>query len=499
MNVRILLTAGASAIALAASVPAMAQTTELFGAGDTGSSKVYRDVFNCYAGYDPAVAANNFGIYDSATISPGNPANVLYPTGPFATCSQQSNPVITGFEPVDSAALAAYTSATPSAFGVPARTNTVAFLNDTYPDFANTPYPQIQFVGSDAYLSATQAQQASAADGDTANADRAYEIPVAATPVVLPTTGSSTYNLSTSNICRIFSGQLFIIPHVFIKELVVFADPNGTSFIFSDYLAQNCGAAYGFTAANGFPSTTPNWSAVFAHNKIKYVPQLPLVSKTGSGGVAAEIGNPSVLPQIGAAIGYVSPGFVAPQVTNVNATVADVNGASPIVNTTNVGCYANSNSVADYCAALTPSQIDQVALRVNTVITQASVPTYTPATFGQKLNDLLTSTASGGYPIVGFNFIDTYKCYSTTINPALGTPNSGSNLSYLLQNFYPNDLDSDPTTLLGGHGVDPILASSPVFNSLQGDDPVTGYGPFGEHGIQGAVIPGSGDAGCPSN
>ena len=39
--------------------------------------------------------------------------------------------------------------------------------------------------------------------------------------------------------------------------------------------------------------------------------------------------------------------------------------------------------------------------------------TYNTATIGQTINDSLVAPGGGGYPIVGFTFIDTYECYGS--------------------------------------------------------------------------------------
>jgi hypothetical protein len=88
---------GASALAFAAVIAAPAaqaqSKTTLYGGGGTLAAKLYRDVFNCYS-------TSTYGILAS---SPGNPANVTYPTGVNSACATPANKsVALAYEPVGS-------------------------------------------------------------------------------------------------------------------------------------------------------------------------------------------------------------------------------------------------------------------------------------------------------------------------------------------------------------------------------------------------------------
>jgi phosphate transport system substrate-binding protein len=456
--------AGASALAILAATAAQAQTpvTTLYGGGGTLAAKIYRDVFNCYSSLGEGVYAT----------SPGNPANVTYPTARNNNCTTPSNVGVgLGYEPVGSGAgLNAYTQGNPASFGSPATTNTIAYLNTSI-GLNSTPYPEIQFAGSDAYLNSTQASQAAAIDGGFGQ----FQLPTIVTPIVLPIgqtksqnlTGNGTSGTTTSDVCNIFSGRnLTTSSGLTIQKVVVRADGSGTSFIFSDWLAQNCDPSYGFTAANGFPSTLPNWSAVFTANGAN--PSTQLTSASGSGGVAGLVAANKNW------ITYVSPDFVFPVVTTSTAYPATVDGKSSAVNTKNVGKVTGCPTNGNTC--------DQVAFQLKNATYPAK---YNPATYGQLVNDSLaapTPAAKEGYPIIGYTFIDTYACYnggSNGIPTALGTATKGTELKAALQYIY----SAANKKLYASQGFDP--ANSKVNSALKSPT-----GPFNaSKGIQGSQCP----------
>ena len=423
------LLAGVSVAALAATLtPASAQTpsTTLYGGGSTLAAKVYRDLFNCYSSTAEGVYAG----------SPGNPANVTSPTGRNPGCSSSPNAnVAIGYEPVGSgSALKAYTTGTPAMFGSPATTNTIAYLNSNV-GLNATPYPEIEFGGSDAFLNTTQYNQAVAIDSG------AFQIPTLATPIVLPVGNTQNVALKTADICAIFSGHA---TKAFTPaQVVVRADSSGTSFIFSEWLSLNCPKADNFNAANGFPSTTPNWNAVYVGGSAA-----PLVTASGSGGIATTVGATTN------AIGYVSPDYVQPVVAN-NVYPASVNGFTPSI----------ANVTAQVAAVKAPA-------------------TYSAKTIGSTINARLVSPATkGGYPIVGFTFVDTYKCYTATkAGGAIGTPVKGTELKAALS--YIVNASADVKAILNAQGFVDDSASSGLLASLN-----AAKGPFGASGIQASSCP----------
>jgi len=391
------LLAGASMIALTigAQTAEAAAPTIVYGGGSTLAAKVYRDIFNCFATAADGIFSTSPG---NSTI--GSPPVIAYPTAENGACTKQgtANDVI-GYEPVGSGSgLKAWTTGSPANFGSPSTTsNTIAYLDGTY-GISTTPYPQIQFAASDAYLtSSTQVSEASAAVGG----ETVFQLPVFATPIVLALGQKQNVKLTSTSkgdVCALFAGATNkTASGVTISELVVRADSSGTSFIFADWLAQNCDASYNFNATNGFPSTTPNWTAV---NQGK----LTVVAETGTGGVASTVAS---TPN---ALGYVSPDYVYPVVASSTAYPTYVNGQLPTVAATK--------------------------LRLGRLTYPTS---YNTATIGSTINNALTAPGGSGYPIVGFTFIDTYSCYSVTLDGGLiGGPAQGKALSAALKIFYAN-------------------------------------------------------------
>jgi hypothetical protein len=483
-----ILLAGASAIALGMSINTAqaASPTVIYGGGSTLASKVYRDIFNCFAAAavtNPTTASNGVFV-NSATYPAG--FNIQYPTAfptnatgtPVCTKGAASN-IVALYEPVGSGAgIGAWEAASPNgnytagytAWGWPAVSNTIAFLDDAvgagssgFPTTLNpsgtacattatancvSPYPQIQFSGSDAYLSSAQITTAQTNAGGPV-----FQLPTFATPIPIivgnPSKLSSLINVkfTTADVCNLFSGASnHTAGHVTFSTLIVRADGSGTSFILSDWLAQNCSASLGFTSANGFPSTKPSWAAVAALNGT----HLTVTAVSGSGGVSSTVGGTQGY------LGYVSPDFVQPIVTTSTAYPGLVNGQAP--------------SVA----------------AVKTHLTHASYPTtYDPYSIGQVLNDSLVAAGNtSGYPIVGYTFIDVYACYSTTYaNGLIGGPAAGSAVLKALNYLYATT-NKSVGNILAAQGF--VQGGPAVVNLLK-----SSTGPLGANGIQNSSCPSS--------
>jgi hypothetical protein len=386
-----ILLAGASLVALAtgATSAQAATPTLVYGGGSTLAAKVYRDIFNCYS-----TAAD--GLFSTTPATYPSGASIQYPVAENSSCTKQGTTnEITFYEPVGSGSgLAAWTTAAAVNFGSPKTTNTIAYLDSTVGVNA-TPYPQIQFAASDAYLTSTQVSQAQTAVGEAV-----FQLPTFVTPIVMAFGEKQNVNLTLSDVCNLFSSSTNqTAGKIKVSEIVVRSDGSGTSFIFADWLAQNCPSNLGFNSTNGFPSTAPNWSAVAASNGN----HLTIVPVSGSGGVASTIASTAN------ALGYVSPDYTYPVVATSKAYPAYVNGQQPSI-----------TAVKNHLAA-------------------ATYPTsYNAATIGQQINDQLVSPANTkGYPIVGYTFVDTYSCYSASIAGGLiGGPAKGKAVLANLKPFY---------------------------------------------------------------
>ena len=311
--------AGASAIALVA-IANGASATTLDSGGSTLAAKVYRDIFNCYAGATASdvILATSASATEYANAYDGTPANISYPTSQATTCKSTyettGRPAI-DYLPVGSGAgQKAFTYYSPASWGLPAIGNPVAWLSDALGiSTLAEASTEFDFSGSDAGL--TQTQLSSAASGHGA----VVQFPSLITPIDLPVndSGSKADNvkLTTAQVCGIYGGTITNWSQITSPgnkgvntgaiTPVVRADGSGTSYIFSNYLSIVCPAVSstfgGFTAANGFPSTSPNWSAAASGNGGTAG---AFVSQSGSGGVAGYV---AAHPD---SIAYVSPDYV---------------------------------------------------------------------------------------------------------------------------------------------------------------------------------------------
>jgi ABC-type phosphate transport system substrate-binding protein len=332
-----------------------------------------------------------------------------------------------------------------TSWGTPANTNTIAFLDSASGVVVTTtPYPEIQFSGSDAYLNSTQVSNAQASVGETV-----FQLPTFATPITLPVGLKSGVKLTTADVCNLFAGATNVTSgKVTISELVVRSDGSGTSFILSDWLAQNCSASLGFNSSNGFPSTKPSWAAVAAANGNHLGTP---VAVSGSGGIASTVASTQN------ALGYVSPDYDYPIVSSSTAYSAQVNGQSPSVTA------------------------------VKNHLTHANYPTsYNVLTIGQQVNDSLVAPSNtAGYPIVGYTFLETYSCYSTSIAGGLiGGPAQGKQLLALAQYLYGTS-PANVTNILTSQGF--VQAGTAITTLLKGTGgPLNATG-----GIQNSSCPSS--------
>jgi ABC-type phosphate transport system substrate-binding protein len=428
----IMLLAGASAVALTMGAnSAKASDVLVYGGGSTLAAKVYRDIFNCYSTKASGIFATTPATYPAGV-------SIQYPTAENSACTTQGTASgITFYEGVGSGAgLSAWTTLNPANFGSPATTNTIAYLDSTQ-KVNSTPYPEIQFAASDPYLSSTQASQAASTSGETV-----FQLPTFVTPIVIAVGQVQNVKLTGTDVCQLFASSTSkSAAGVKFSELVVRKDGSGTSFIFSDWLAKNCKTNLGFNSTNGFPSNSPNWTAVAAANGN----HLPIVAESGTGGVASQVAATAN------ALGYVSPDYAYPVVATSTAYPSYVQGYLPTV--------ANV----------------QARLNVETY-----PKTYDAATIGQEINDQLVAPGHSGYPIIGYTFIDTYSCYSASIGGGLiGGPSQGTELYNELFYFYSNAKDG----ILNSAGF--VEPSTTVINLLKG----TG-GPLNKTGgIQNASCP----------
>jgi ABC-type phosphate transport system substrate-binding protein len=399
--------AGASAIALLA-IANGASATTLDSGGSTLAAKVYRDIFNCYAGAVSAnvILATSASATDYANAYDGTPANISYPTALPTQCTSAylttTNGPAIDYLPVGSGAgQKAFTYYSPASWGLPAIGNPVAWLSDalgiTTLAQAST---EFDFSGSDSGLSQTQISSAATGHGAV------VQFPSLFTPIDLAVndSGSKADNvkLTTAQICGIYGGTITNWSQVASPgnrgvntgaiTPVVRADSSGTSYIFSNYLSIVCPAVSsafsGFTAANGFPSTTPNWSAAAAANGGS---SAGFVSQSGSGGVASYVANNAN------SINYVSPDYVG-AAFGYKTLPASIQYPAA----TALFVKPSSTAAADLAAGVTtvPNNAYDWGQPLNNQVLAQNLP----------LNNSNAQFPKGAYPIGGYTFIETYAC-----------------------------------------------------------------------------------------
>jgi ABC-type phosphate transport system substrate-binding protein len=416
-----------SALALIAGMTAVdgsakAATAAIYSGGGTLASKVYRQIFNCYA--VPLFGSTNANTVEGATTPFPSALPVACTTG--GTYTAPFNATSAGVEFLYSAVgsgagLTAYTTELASGLGIPATSNSVAFTTTA---FSAYPYPVLDFAGSDAALTTTQVQAIPASGKGLS----AIQLPAFAVPIALPfnqSTGftyptnlsappgaSSRLRLSPTSICGIFTGKITNWNSSYLTKdnlgtplvststpitVYVRSDGSGTSQIFSNYLVFECAHTV-FPVANGFvASTKPAWPAAFQ-------------TASGSGGIATAVDNTIY------SISYVSPDFTQP-VVPTGPQAANV--VDPL-----------NETVAPYYVS---------ALNATSKVTPPA-NNSNPYLWGQPINDFLAQQAtsatnypSKGYPITGFTFLDFYQCYNGTAAHNIYAANQ---LRYFLSNFY---------------------------------------------------------------
>jgi ABC-type phosphate transport system substrate-binding protein len=366
---------GASALAVIAAFAPHAEAatpaTTLYAGGGTLAAKLYRDIFNCYS-------ATTYGIYYT---SAGNVSTIAsYPTTLNAACltagtsgsvgSPTNAKIALAYEPVGSGAgQNAIVNGSPTSFGTPATTNSVAYINSSATVGASaTPYPEVEFIGSDAYLSTTQIASAALIDtpASAAGTNPVFVVPTLVTPITLPIGQVKSKGLLISDVCKIFSGLEKVPGNTApTQQLYVRADGSGTSFIFSDFLANNCSAyTANFSSANGFPSTTPNWTAAASGSTI-----VTITAVSGSGGIANAVAAASY------SIGYDSPDYVNPVVTSSSAYPALV------------GLTATKEVTPTYT---------NVQTHVTAIVSASTYPKTYNNNIGSTINNLLASSTYAG-------------------------------------------------------------------------------------------------------
>jgi ABC-type phosphate transport system substrate-binding protein len=476
----------AAAVALAAaSTPAHAAVTGLYGGGSTLAEKVYRDLFNSYGSTSSGELCAKM-----PTVCPTSHYNADVELLYVGVGSGNAIKALDGYNP----ALFVSGGKTPDNPPTPSTTDLGVFYgtgvgNAWVPGSGVGPnYPKVTFAGSDNILSATDVT-AIAANGF----GPAIQIPgiVAAIAVpfhptatwtpkgVQPTGGSSKVQLSLNTLCGIFNGDITNWNDAAIKKdnknvvlgsgtiyVQYRSDSSGTTFIFTNALLNQCGTTThpsaktthqipdqwvtdngsGVTTNGSAPFYTSGTSFFINVNSHGHLPANFIQGPSGAaGGVSGSGGIKTAINNIVGSIGYVSPDFVqpvdpaGPQAANLQTYLTFSNGGTPIYKAPTA---ANATPIM---STAKPPVFTMVA---------GSVPAANPLNWGAVSP---TPTAPGAYPIGGFSFIDLYSCYKTQadVDALVGTV--AGNLGYFRW-YYGTDAQNDgvPGDILAQDGFAPV-------------------------------------------
>lgn len=231
------------------------------------------------------------------------------------------------------------------------------------------------------------------------------------------------------------------------------ADGSGTSYIFTNYLKNNCvaldngsgttvtigGTSYTVAAnhyaaifgATSLPSTSFSTlqSLVSASNGVTAVTYWQ--SATGSGGVAAAIGTGSTSPATPGAIGYLSADFTTPYANS--SIIAGAPHSASVQNEAQREAGTYHPSTSNPFIAPAPAAADAAfTTELTTQVSASAVTTYpkwdlyqythTSAGFLNGKSILGIPSGSAAYPVIGTTYIYAYNCYANvtgTNNPAI--------------------------------------------------------------------------------
>ena len=252
------------------------------------------------------------------------------------------------------------------------------------------------FTGTDSPISTTDYNNFIAGPNDTTRTG-IVQVPTLAGAIALPynasVSGVPVVNLTTEQVCRIYSAKITNWSGILngatpvgsgAIRIVYRTDGSGTTFAFTSYLASKCNGLYTipagfFTPNQVFASAVTGGVAIYA-------------ASTGASGnngvVAATIANSN-------AVGYADFG----EVDNQGADYATINGFDP-------GQFGNVSGVP------TPVSITTALLRGQVLngATTAAAPAAIPV---NARNCLLlinpTTTISNRYPIAAFTYLNGYN------------------------------------------------------------------------------------------
>lgn len=434
------------------------------GGGATFPSKVYRQLFDCFAfpvdgnfNVIAGVTNSGNGVVDPSQVDNGRKIAPL----PIATACPQPGGNISGlltqfiYSPVGSgggkrAFRTNNGSSAATGLGIPSATNTIPYVSAYSQTYG---YTHMHFAGSDDIVlpSDIVPYSRSASATDPVNTTTGYwlQIPALAggvtvsynqkdgNGVALNLAPGTSLKLSRKTLCGIVSGHVTKWNNTLISAdnggttvgngqitFVHRSDGSGTNFLFTNALAAQCQGIFGPT--NESSSTLALYSFPWT-DKTLPASQCPAIPAQGSNqhnwpdaspdqcGVAVTLptgaafangsGSSGVLSQLHAingAIGYITPDFVDPVVA-IGTNPGDGLPTAAI---------QNQYDIDNGLTAFQKPTFDKVAIAM-----AAAFPTFNDASRPNPLNwsrqmVVPNPVLNNAYPISGFTQLNLYQCYA---------------------------------------------------------------------------------------
>jgi phosphate transport system substrate-binding protein len=335
--------------------------------------------------------------------------------------------------------------------GTGSGTGKTAFLTNNSALFSTT--GTVHLVGSDSALTSTELSTYNAAynngsSSTVANYGRLIQVPAVATPVLLPykETGVSTLNLTTQEVCKIFSfdtgartwNQVTTaaddgaVGSTSAIQVVYRSETSGTTELLARFLNNACGSylpsGKSFTVSNNFKtvvaSALPTLTATEDANG-DGIPDV-WVAATGSQGVSDAMG-----PAFNDRLGYLSPdshytGNSNTDVARINTflpTAASIQSALPAPPAAGLARNTPTNWVPAYAYTSTAYPIYGTT---NLLLGQCYSAGVGTGTAGAAVKDFLTKLNNGTYDtkISAHSFVKLPTAWNTAINDAFLTSSS---------------------------------------------------------------------------
>lgn len=302
----------------------------------------------------------------------------------------------------------------------------------------------VHFAGSDSALSSTELTTYNAAynngsSSTVANYGRLIQVPAVATPVLLPyqETGVTALNLSTEQICKIYSldanTQTWdkVAPGVGSTspiQVVYRSETSGTTELLSRFLSASCStflpAGKSFTISNSFKTVVASALPTLTATNADGLPQA-WVAATGSDGV-------NTAAKAIHRLAYLSPDFDFHG--NDNSRVARVNGFQPDAASIQSAIDLSApptglarNTATNWVPAYVPtSTAYPIYGTTNLLLGQCYAAGVGTGTAGAAVKDFLTKLNNGTYDakITADNFVKLPTAWNNAINAAFLTSTS---------------------------------------------------------------------------